>query len=119
MKELETIYEVSKTDIPFMRDVEKISQVFRFTPITFSGCLLETVLLDDESSRKSSSKPSRRIMVEWTTRLSSELKEVEMRKLRDWKLDLINDFMRDIVSEKVFDKVNLESSELYLKKKLE
>jgi hypothetical protein len=43
-KELEVIYEVSKTDIPFMRDVEKVTHVFRFTPITFSGCLLETVL---------------------------------------------------------------------------
>lgn len=66
-KEFETIYEVSKTDIPFLRDVEKVTQIFRFTPITFSGCLLETVLLENESSRRSSSKPSPKIMVEWTT----------------------------------------------------
>jgi hypothetical protein len=44
-------------------------------------------------------------MVEWTTRLSSELKEEEMRKLRDFKLNLISDFMRDIAIEKVFEKV--------------
>jgi hypothetical protein len=72
-----------------MRDVEKVTHVFRFTPITFSGCLLETVLLEDESSR-SSSKPSPKTMVEWTTRLSSELKEDDMRKLRDFKLNLVH-----------------------------
>ena len=117
-KELEVIYEVSKTDIPFMRDVEKVTHVFRFTPITFSGCLLETVLLEDESSR-SSSKPSPKTMVEWTTRLSSELKEDDMRKLRDFKLNLVSDFMRDIAMERVFDKVKSDSSESYLKRKLE
>jgi hypothetical protein len=58
-------------------------------------------------------------MVEWTTRLSSELKEEEMRKLRDFKLNLISDFMRDIAIEKVFEKVKSESSESYLRRKLE
>ena len=42
-----------------------------------------------------------------------------MRKLRDWKLNLVADFIRDISIEKVFEKVKSDSSESYLKKKLE
>lgn len=71
-KELESMYEILKTDIPFLKDVEKVTHMFRFTPITFSGCPFEQALFDEESRKKSSMKPSSRVMVEWTTRFSSE-----------------------------------------------
>lgn len=117
--ELETVYEIKKTDLPFFKDAKSVSQVFRFTPITFSGCLLETALLENEFSRTSSLKTSPKMMVEWTTRSSTEFKEDDKRKLRDFKLDLISDFMRDIASEKLFSRVKSDSSETYTKRKLE
>ena len=58
-------------------------------------------------------------MVEWTTKFSSEIKGDDKKKLRDFKLDLISDFMRDIASEKLFSRVKSDSSETYTKKKLE
>ncbi len=117
--ELESVYEFLKTDLPFFKDAEKVTQFFRFTPITFSGCLLETALLENEFSRTSSLRSSPKMMVEWTTRSSTEFKENDMRKLRDFKLDLISDFMRDIASEKLFSKVKSDSCETYTKRKFE
>jgi hypothetical protein len=58
-------------------------------------------------------------MVEWSTKFSSEIKGEDLKKLRDFKLDLISDFMRDIASEKLFSRIKSDSSETYTKKKLE
>ena len=79
------MYEIIKTDISFLKDVEKVTHIFRFTPITYSGCPFEQALFDEESRRKSSLKPSARVMVEWTTRFSSETSSESISKLRDWK----------------------------------
>ena len=58
-------------------------------------------------------------MVEWTTRFSSETSSESISKLRDWKLNQISDFMKDISCERLAEKVKSSFSESYLNKKLE